>query len=240
MSYVARVDRPHEVVSFDDFYRLTPLSHAQRHGIWRSLQTRRWKALIDLLEAFQMRDLVTWQHCQRVQHYSLELGSKLKLSTMELHSLSLAALVHDIGKMAISTSILNKESHLDDDEFSTIKLHTEIGERLVQPLMPHADVLDGIRHHHERMDGEGYPDRLFGFQIPTIARIISVADVFDALTQMRPYRRNQLTHLEALEVLEVQTNGQLDPDLVCQFSEMIRSNAETVVEMPCLKTGSGE
>jgi len=240
MSYVARVDRPHQVVTFDDFYRLTPLSHAQRHGIWRSLQTRRWQALIDLLDAFRVRDLDTWQHCQRVQQYSLELGSKLKLSSTELHSLSLASLVHDIGKMAISSTILNKETYLDDDEFSTIKLHTEIGERLVQPLMPHADVLAGIRHHHERMDGEGYPDRLLGFQIPMIARIISVADVYDALTQIRPYRRNQLTSLEALEVLEVQTNGQLDPDIVCQFTEMIRSSAETVVDMPCLKSTDAE
>jgi HD-GYP domain-containing protein (c-di-GMP phosphodiesterase class II) len=235
MLTMARVDCPREVVTFDDFYRLTPLSHAQRHGVWRALQTRRWQALLDLLEAFQLRDQATWLHCQRVQHFALELGYKIKLNAAELHSLSLAALVHDIGKMAINASILNKEAYLDDEELSTIKLHSEIGERLVHPLIPHADVLAGIRHHHERMDGEGYPDRLVGFQIPLLARIISVADVFDALTQLRPYRRNQLTPLEALEILEVQTNGQLDPDLVCHFCEMIRSNAETVVEMPRLQ-----
>ena len=97
------------------------------------------------------------------------------------------------------------------------------------------DVLAGIRHHHERMDGEGYPDRLMGPQIPLLARIISVSDVFDALTQIRPYRRHQLTSLEAIEVIEAQTAGQLDPDLVCHFSQMIRSSVETVVEMESLK-----
>jgi putative nucleotidyltransferase with HDIG domain len=230
MSYVARVDRAHEPVSLDDFFRLSPRSAAHRHGVWRTLQSRRWQALLDLLDAFQWRDPETWSHSERVQHYALDLANKIKLSSAEVHSLSLAALVHDIGKMAVSDNILNKQSPLTNDEYSTIRLHAEIGERLIHPLVPHPDVLAGIRHHHER-----YPDRLIGQQIPLHARMIAVADVFDALTHMRPYRRNLLTPLEALEVLEAQTQGQLDPDLVFQFSQMIRSTMETVVEVPSLK-----
>ena len=235
MLYVARVDRAHEPVSLEDFIHLSPLSVAHRHGVWRTLQSRRWQALLDLLDAFQWRDPETWSHCERVQQYALDLALKIKLSASEMHSLRLAALVHDIGKMAVTDTILHKQSPLTSDEYCTIRLHAEIGEKLIHPLIPHPDVLAGIRHHHERMDGEGYPDRLLGNQIPLHARIIAVADVFDALTHVRPYRRNLLTPLEALEVLEAQTQGQLDPDLVCQFSQMIRSTLETVVDMPSLK-----
>lgn len=234
MLYVARVDPPHEAVTLEDFFRLSPLLAAQRHGYWRSLQTRRWRALLDLIQAFQQRDFETWKHCERVQHYSLDLAYKLKLTSQEMHSLRISALIHDIGKMAVSDAILNKEAQLSDEEYSTIRLHTEIGERLIHPLLPHPEVLAGIRHHHERMDGTGYPDRLLGPQIPLLARIISVADVYDALTHVRPYRRYMLTPLEALEVLQGQTHGQLDPELVCQFSQMIRSTQETVVDMPHL------
>ena len=231
MHYVARVDPPHETVTFEDFFRLSPLNAAHRQGIWRSLQTRRWRALLELLNAFEQRDRETWKHCERVQQYSMELGFHLRLSTQQLQCLRLASLVHDIGKMAVSDSILNKEAELSDEEFSTIRLHTEIGERLIHPLLPHPEVLAGIRHHHERMDGMGYPDQLTGHEIPLLARIISIADVYDALTNIRPYRRHQLTPLEALEILEGQCHGQLDPDLVQSFSQMIRANLETVVEM---------
>lgn len=234
MPKVARVDRPHHDVSFEDFYRLSPLSFAHRPGVWRSLQTRRWQALLDLLQAFRCRDMDTWKHCERVQEFALSLGQRLKLSSQEIVSLRLSSLLHDIGKMAISDSILHKEDRLSEDEFDAIRLHTEVGERLIHPLLPHDAVLAGIRHHHERMDGDGYPDGLFGMQIPLITRIISVADVFDALTNLRPYRRNALTRLEAVEVLEAQTNGHLDPDLVYQFSTMIRSTEETTVEQQCL------
>lgn len=235
MQYVARVDRPHHDVSFEDFYCLSSLSTSQRPGVWRSLQTRRWQALVDLMQAFRFRDRDTWRHCERVQEYALELGYRLKLTSQEIASLRLASLVHDIGKMAVSDAILHKEERLSDEEYSTIRLHAEIGERLMFPLVPHETVLSGIRHHHERMDGEGYPDRLLGKHIPLIARIISIADVFDALTQIRPYRKHQLTRLEAVEVIEAQTAGQLDPDLVYHFCVMIRSSAETVVEMESLK-----
>jgi putative two-component system response regulator len=235
MLYVARVDRAHDPVSLEDFLHLSPLSVAHRHGIWRTLQSRRWQALLDLLDAFQCRDPETWSHCQRVQQYALDLAAKIKLNASEMHSLRLAALVHDIGKMAVSDTLLSKQSPLTSDEYSTIRLHAEIGEKLIHPLVPHSDVLAGIRHHHERMDGEGYPDRLIGPHIPLHARIIAVVDVFDALTHVRPYRRNLLTPLEALEVLEAQTQGQLDPDLVVQFCQMVRSTMETVVEVPCLK-----
>lgn len=235
MQFVARVDCPHEDISFDDFYRLSPYTSAQRHGIWRALQTRRWQALTNLLQAFRKRDPETWRHCERVQQYAIDLGIKLCLSIHELQMLKLSALLHDVGKMAISEDILNKEVQLTEEEFCIVRMHSEVGERLVHPLMPHPQVLAGIRHHHERMDGTGYPDQLQGRQIPLIARIISVADVYDALTHVRPYRRFSLTPLEALEVLEVQTTGQLDPDLVIPFSKYLRSTLETLPETRALK-----
>jgi len=235
MQFVARVDRPHPVVSFEEFYQLAPVYSSNRHGFWHHMQNRRWRALLDLLEAFRYRDEPTWRHCRRVQEHALNLGMKLNLTSEELSSLRMAAMVHDIGKMAISGRILYKKDRLSEDELNTIRQHTTLGEKLVEPLLPHKPVLAAIRHHHERIDGLGYPDQLTGQQIPLLARIISVADVYDALTQVRPYRRHQLTPLEAIEVIEAQSAGQLDTDLVCQFSKIIRSSAETVVEMESLK-----
>ena len=150
MQYVARVDSAHQAVTLEDFSRLSPLSTVHQHDIWRSLQTRRWRALIDLLEAFQQRDYETWKHCERVQHYSLDLAFKLKLSARELQSLRLAALVHDIGKMAVSDAILNKQAQLSDEEYCTIRLHSEIGERLIQPLLPHQHCQREQRDHRSQ------------------------------------------------------------------------------------------
>jgi putative nucleotidyltransferase with HDIG domain len=240
MSNIVRADRPYEYISFDDFHRLSPWLANQRHGIWRSLQSRRWRAMLDLLDAFRQRDPDTWHHCQRVREHAVNLAVQLKLSSQEVLSIRVSAMVHDIGKMAVSDAILMKTDRLSDDEFCSIRMHTEIGERLIHPLMPDPEVLAGIRHHHERMDGQGYPDKLMSTHIPLISRIISIADVFDALTQIRPYRRHQLTQMEAIEVIEAQTAGHLDPDLVYQFSRLIRSNADTVIEMPAVRIDSAK
>src|SRR5262249_34735726 len=137
---------------------------------------------------------------------------------------------HDVGKIAVSDAVLNKEGRLSEDEFTTIRMHPVVGERLVHPLLSHEAVLAGIRHHHERFDGMGYPDRLAGSDIPLTARILSVVDVFDALTNVRPYRKSPLSASEALVVLETQSAGQLDPDLTMSFVQMLRSSEETVVD----------
>lgn len=222
-----RADRPHvREVSFDDFFQLSPPDHVPR----RSLQARRWLALLELVNAFRIRDEETWRHCRRVQQQVIALSDWVGLSQPEARAVAMAALLHDVGKIAVSDAVLLKEGRLSDEEFRLIRMHPEVGERLVYPLLDHDAVLAGIRHHHERFDGQGYPDGLAGEDIPLTARIISVADVFDALTHARPYRKQALTRLEAIAVLETQAAGQLDADLTSAFIRMIRSAEETVVE----------
>jgi putative nucleotidyltransferase with HDIG domain len=232
-----RADRPHtRDVSFEDFFHLTPADYVPAGAHRRSMQARRWLALLELVNAFRIRDEETWRHCIRVRQYALGLAEFLALSRAEVRAVSMAALLHDVGKIAVSDAVLRKEGRLSEDEFTMIRMHPEVGERLVHPLLGHDDVLAGIRHHHERYDGLGYPDGLAGSDIPLTARLISVIDVFDALTNVRPYRKHPLTRLEAIDVIEMQSCGQLDPDLAEAFSRMIRSTEETAIdEQPILR-----
>ncbi len=225
----------HAEISFQDFAELFHKNNAQGSHLWRSMQTRRWRALIGLIEAFRIRDPETWDHSLRVHDQAVALAEAIKLSSDEVRIVKITSLLHDIGKMAVNEAVLNKEEKLSEDEILSIRLHPEMGERLVQPLLPHAQVLAGIRHHHERLDGLGYPDRLPGEAVPLAARIISISDVFDALTHVRPYRKKHLSRIDAVHVLETQTEGQLDADLVKSFASMIRSTEETAIDYPSLR-----
>ena len=195
-----------------------------------SLQARRWRALFGLMEAFRVRDRATWSHARRVHDQAIAFAEELSLTTSEIHLVKMTALLHDIGKIAVCNKVLNKEETLTPAEVDALKQHVVLGERLVQPLLPNQEVLAGIRHHHERIDGRGYPDRLEGEDIPLIARLVSVVDVFDALTSARPYRKHALLPREATEILVAKSDGHLDQDLVHQFCRMVRSTEETVVE----------
>jgi putative nucleotidyltransferase with HDIG domain len=225
-----RVDAyQHPDVRFDDFFHLFPPAiEERRSGRWNAM--RRWRALLGVLEAFRIREPETWRHSQRVHQHAVALAEALDFEPQAMRALKLTALLHDIGKLAVSDVILNKELTLTETEFDLIRQHPVLGERLVRPLLPHPEVLGGVRHHHERPDGKGYPDGLSGDQIPIIARIISIADVFDALTHHRPYRKTPHTRLEAALILETKTIGQLDGGLVRSFCRMIRSSEETSVD----------
>jgi HD-GYP domain-containing protein (c-di-GMP phosphodiesterase class II) len=226
-----RADRPHvRDVSFEDFFHLTPADYVPPGPTRRTMQARRWLALLELVNAFRIRDEETWRHCTRVRQHALAFAQYLELNRAETRAVGMAALLHDVGKIAISDAVLRKEGRLSEDEFGMMRMHPEVGERLVHPLLGHVAVVAGIRHHHERFDGLGYPDGLAGSDIPLTARLISVADVFDALTNVRPYRKHPLTRLEAIAVIETQSSGQLDPDLASAFARMIRSAEDTVVE----------
>jgi HD-GYP domain-containing protein (c-di-GMP phosphodiesterase class II) len=226
-----RADRPHlRDVSFEDFFHLAPLERRSAGSRPRSLQRRRWMALLELVNAFRIRDEDTWHHCRRVHQHVLALAAWLRLSRAEVRAAGMAALLHDVGKIAVSDAVLRKEERLSEEEFSMIRIHPVIGERLVFPLLDNDAVLGGIRHHHERFDGQGYPDGLAGSQIPLPARLIAISDVFDALTNARPYRKQPLSRTAALEILERQSYGHLDPDLNLAFVRMLRSTDETVIE----------
>jgi len=171
--------------------------------------------------ALEARDPYTSGHSQRVRRYSLALGKALGLERRTLRKLALAACLHDIGKVAIAESILNKPGRLTVDEHRTIQRHPVLGEKILRPIIRNREVLGAIRGHHERMDGKGYPDGLSGEQIPLLARIISVADCFDAVTTIRPYR-GALSLSETAALLNELAGSQLDPHIVAAWLKLIK------------------
>jgi cyclic di-GMP phosphodiesterase len=172
----------------------------------------------------EARDIYTAGHCVRLANYAVELGERLGLSGDELGALRLGGFLHDLGKIKVADSILLKPGPLTADEWRTIREHPDAGDRLTTPMRTLGLVRPIIRHHHERVDGQGYPDKLVGEEIPFLARVMSVVDVYDALRTRRPYKP-PLDETEALKLLqEGARTGQLDPEIVRVFTE-IRTEA---------------
>ncbi len=169
-----------------------------------------------LAETIEMRDPYTGGHIHRVMDYSIIVGEKMGLSKRELTRLKLAALMHDIGKIGIGDNILQKNEDLTDNEYLTMRKHTEYGSDILKNIRQLDDIIPGVRSHHERYDGTGYPDSLRGEDIPLIARIIAVADSFDAMTTDRPYKKALNTE-EALSELKLNAGTQFDSDIVKVF-----------------------
>lgn len=169
-----------------------------------------------MLDALGQHDPATLSHTLRVRHYALRLGVALGLDARQLRKLSIAAKLHDIGKLAVSARILNKPGRLDGEEYALIQGHSSSGEYLASSIIDDRTILSAIRGHHERFDGTGYPDGLVGRQIPLLARIITVADSYDAMTSLRPYG-TRLSRKKALKCLRQGAGTQFDPRLVAIF-----------------------
>ncbi len=166
-----------------------------------------------LVAAVDAKDPYTRGHSERVHYLALRTGEQLGLGAEELRSLSWAALLHDIGKIAIPNAILCKPGKLTSEEWDIIRTHPERGCRVIEPIPQLADSLPGIRHHHERWDGAGYPAGLAQESIPLQARIIAVADAFDAITSDRAYVTAS-TCEKALGILDTNACAQFDPAVV--------------------------
>jgi len=166
-----------------------------------------------LAAAMEARDPFTEAHTQRVAQFARRIGQCMGLSPADQSALYRGGIVHDIGKIGIPDEVLLKPGELDFEERTMIHLHPIIGEQIAAPLEAAAELLPIIRHHHERYDGTGYPDRLAGDQIPLLARILSACDAYDALTSDRPYRM-RLSTPEALAVLLRGAGEQWDPSVV--------------------------
>jgi len=184
-----------------------------------------------LVAAMEARDPTMVGHSQRVERYAVALGRALELPSSHLAELGLAAYVHDVGKLCIPDAILKKRSLLTADERAAVSLHPVIGERILKPFLRSEVVLEAVRHHHERIDGEGYPDGLRGAAIPLAARIIAVADVFDALTSDRVYHVRLLQDQAEDELARV-AGSQLQPELVDAFLKVLAANPELTETLP--------
>ena len=169
-----------------------------------------------LAETIEKRDPYTGGHTQRVMRYSVSIGELMGLSGKELEDLKLAAILHDIGKIGVQDCVLLKQGELDDEEALMMKQHTEHGTEILRHVNHLKDIIPGVRSHHEKYDGSGYPDKLRGDDIPLIARIIAVADTFDAMTTDRPYRKG-LSPETAFKELHKQVWKQFDGRAVEYF-----------------------
>ncbi|HXJ82428.1 MAG TPA: HD domain-containing phosphohydrolase [Candidatus Methylomirabilis sp.] len=184
------------------------------------LQRAIFQSLLGLANALEAKDPYTRGHSTRVAELAGRLALRLSLSSAETETIAHAALLHDIGKIGVPESLLRKAGTLTEQEWEVMRRHPVTGAQIVAPLEFFDDGAIIIRHHHERLDGSGYPDGLRGETIPLGARIVAVADTYDALTSKRSYR-DRLTHTEALQVLHRESGRTLDARLVTLFVEML-------------------
>src|SRR5215831_643307 len=193
------------------------------------------RAVVDtvtsLAFAIDAKDQYTNGHSQKVSAYAVTVAQALGLSANEVEEIRLAAMLHDIGKVGIPEAILHKSGPLDASEWETMKTHTELGSKILEPLETMKGIRAMIRHHHEFYDGSGYPDRLEGERIPYGARVIAIADAYDTITSERTYKKAR-TPEDAFAELERCASNQFDPDIVKVFIEAMRRAPRQTVETP--------
>jgi len=180
------------------------------------------QVLFSIARTIESRDPNTGDHCERLVSLGEAFGEFLNLSRAEVRDLVWGSYLHDVGKVGIPDNVLLKTGKLSPEEWEIMRQHVLIGERICQPLRTMRGVVPIIRHHHERWDGSGYPDGLSGNDIPLLAQVFQVIDIYDALTSERPYKK-ALTPEKALEIMQEETQrGWRNPDLMEKFVEFIR------------------
>jgi putative nucleotidyltransferase with HDIG domain len=174
------------------------------------------QALLGLAEAIEAKDPYTKGHCGRVTVYAMALGGEARLSAADQEVLEFGAFLHDIGKIGVKDAVLLKPSALDDEEWKHMRIHPVVGYQIAVQLDMLKPMIACIRNHHERWDGAGYPDKLKGQDIPLLARIVCLADAYDAMATDRPYKKS-IPIDECKQICRQQAGTQFDPDLVELF-----------------------
>ena len=233
----AAEDRVHGIEAGADEFLNKPVDPSELLARVRSLLAlkaytdeleRAESVLFSLARSIEAKDPYTGGHCERLSGYSVQLGERIGLPEDQITALRRAGIVHDIGKVAVPDAILLKPGPLTPEEWRVMREHPVVGERICAPLKSFRLVLPVIRHHHEKLDGSGYPDGLKGKQIPVTARVLQIVDVYDALATERPYKR-ALSSAEALETMEQEVKkGWWDPYFFGEFQRMLAgSDADT-------------
>lgn len=186
------------------------------------------KTLIMLATALEARDTFVQGHSERVAYTSKCIARRMGLPERELDLLYSACLLHDIGKIGVPERVLKKTEALDEEDLMYVQAHTAIGERILSPIPDFEEMIPLIKYHHERVDGKGYPDGLVGEEIPLLARVIAVADTFDAIVSERPYRPGKSIE-DAIEILEDSKGTQLDSKIVDIFISMLKEKTISCV-----------
>ena len=185
------------------------------------LEGLNWGTLYALARAIDAKSPWTAGHSERVTALALKIGLVLGLDRKELDDIHRAGLLHDIGKIGIPPHILDKPEGLTDDEFHTMRKHTRLGAKILEPIPSYASVVPVVLHHHENFDGTGYPDGLAGPEIPLGARIFALADQYDALISDRPYHAG-VKREEVAEIIKRSAGTRFDPAVVQAFLEVMK------------------
>jgi HD-GYP domain-containing protein (c-di-GMP phosphodiesterase class II) len=175
--------------------------------------------------ALDERDRPTQEHSNRVSRFCDEIGRACGLTSHDLGLLQLASILHDVGKIGIPDEVLKKPGKFDASDWEIMKTHSERGQRIILAtgMEDATEIARIVRHHHERIDGRGYPDGLAGESIPILARIVAVADAYDAMARLRPYGTRR-THGEIMDELQREAGSQHDPYLVTKLAAIIESS----------------
>jgi putative two-component system response regulator len=190
--------------------------------------------------AVEARDGYTDQHCRRLAAFSSLMGARLGMPEEQIRAMELGALLHDVGKIGIPDAILNKAGRLSHEERLEMQRHPEIGAGIVAPVVGlEKTTLDCVIHHHERWDGSGYPEGLAQQEIPLAARIVSIVDVWDALSTQRPYKK-AFSQEEVRDLLQKGRGTQFDPELVDLFFEILHEQGDEMLELIARSSISGE
>ena len=187
----------------------------------KELDQLNWGTLKALARTVDAKSSWTAGHSERVTDMALEIGAVLGITPEKLDSLHRGALLHDIGKIGVPVAVLDKPGKLDDEEYRIIKMHPQIGAKILEPIAAYKEIVPIVLQHHERHDGKGYPAGLCGDAIDIGARILAVADVFDALTSDRPYREGWALG-RVIDLITQEAGRQFDPDVVEAFLEIMK------------------
>jgi response regulator RpfG family c-di-GMP phosphodiesterase len=193
--------------------------------LYREIQRNYLGTITSLCSAIEAKDKYTRGHSDRVFYYALKMAKDLRLSKRNVEQLRYASFLHDLGKIGIPDSILMKPGKLTPDEYALVKEHPKVGERILNPIRFLKDTKSIIRHHHERVDGNGYPDGLDFESITIEERVIAVADAYDSMRSERPYR-GPMSKKEALDVLNEEKGKQFCPKVVDVFVQIIERDGD--------------